>query len=90
MSYILALDQGTTRSRAIVFDRDGAIRASAQKELAQIFPAPGWVEHDPQEIWASQWKIDRRFEPVMSRSKAQELRERWTAAVSRARNWTPA
>src|SRR5712691_10775616 len=54
MSYILALDQGTTSSRAIVFDHDGAIRAVAQKEFTQIFPAAGWVEHDPQEIWASQ------------------------------------
>jgi glycerol kinase len=54
MQYILALDQGTTSSRAIVFDRDGAIRAIAQKEFTQMFPSPGWVEHDPQEIWASQ------------------------------------
>ena len=54
MSFILALDQGTTSSRAIVFDRDGAIRAVAQKEFTQIFPQAGWVEHDTQEIWASQ------------------------------------
>src|SRR5262245_16639879 len=54
MSFILALDQGTTSSRAIVFDRDGAIRGVAQKEFGQIFPHAGWVEHDPQEIWASQ------------------------------------
>ena len=54
MPYILALDQGTTSSRAIVFDRDGAIRAIAQKEFTQMFPSPGWVEHDPHEIWASQ------------------------------------
>src|SRR5204862_514093 len=54
MSYILALDQGTTSSRAIVFDHDGAIRAVAQKEFTQLFPQAGWVEHDPQEIWASQ------------------------------------
>src|SRR3979409_1614593 len=54
MPFILALDQGTTISRAIVFDHDGAIRAVAQKEFAQLFPSPGWVEHDPQEIWASQ------------------------------------
>src|SRR6476646_9876369 len=54
MPFILALDQGTTSSRAIVFDRDGAIRAVAQKEFTQIFPQVGWVEHDPQEIWASQ------------------------------------
>jgi glycerol kinase len=54
MTFILALDQGTTSSRAIVFDRDGAIKAVAQKEFTQVFPAAGWVEHDPQEIWASQ------------------------------------
>jgi glycerol kinase len=54
MPFILALDQGTTSSRAIVFDHDGAIKAVAQKEFTQIFPASGWVEHDPQEIWASQ------------------------------------
>jgi glycerol kinase len=52
--YILALDQGTTSSRAILFDRDGAAVAVAQKEFEQIFPRPGWVEHDPQEIWATQ------------------------------------
>ena len=52
--YILALDQGTTSSRAIVFDHDGAIKSLAQKEFEQIFPKPGWVEHDPNEIWSSQ------------------------------------
>ncbi|HVY05698.1 MAG TPA: glycerol kinase GlpK, partial [Burkholderiales bacterium] len=54
MSYILALDQGTTSSRALVFDRSGAVKGSAQKEFRQIFPEPGWVEHDPLEILASQ------------------------------------
>ncbi len=54
MQYILALDQGTTSSRAIVFDRQGGIRAIAQKEFRQIFPQAGWVEHDADEIWASQ------------------------------------
>ena len=54
MSYILALDQGTTSSRALVFDRAGAVRAMAQKEFGQIFPQPGWVEHDANEIWATQ------------------------------------
>src|SRR3954468_20722224 len=54
MPHILALDQGTTSSRAILFDRDGAIQSVAQKEFTQIFPRAGWVEHDPQEIWASQ------------------------------------
>lgn len=54
MAYILALDQGTTSSRAIVFDHMGAIKAVAQKEFEQIFPQPGWVEHNPEEIWTSQ------------------------------------
>ncbi len=53
-SHILALDQGTTSSRAIVFDHAGAIIASVQKEFRQLYPQPGWVEHDPLEIWASQ------------------------------------
>lgn len=57
MSYILALDQGTTSSRAILFDHDGAIKAVAQKEFKQIFPRAGWVEHDPQEIWTSQISV---------------------------------
>lgn len=52
--YILALDQGTTSSRAILFDRRGGIAALAQKEFRQVFPRPGWVEHDPREIWGSQ------------------------------------
>jgi glycerol kinase len=54
MRCILALDQGTTSSRAIVFDEAGGIRGSAQQEFRQIFPQPGWVEHDATEIWATQ------------------------------------
>ena len=54
MSYILALDQGTTSSRAIVFDKESQIISVAQKEFTQIFPKSGWVEHDPQEIWETQ------------------------------------
>jgi glycerol kinase len=54
MKYILALDQGTTSSRAIVFDHDGSIKSVAQKEFKQYFPQPGWVEHDANEIWATQ------------------------------------
>jgi glycerol kinase len=54
MSYILALDQGTTSSRAIVFGRDGRVVASAQQEFPQIFPGPALVEHDPEAIWSSQ------------------------------------
>ncbi len=52
--YILALDQGTSSSRAIVFDRNGEAKAVSQKEFTQIFPQPGWVEHNPMEIWSSQ------------------------------------
>ena len=54
MKYVLALDQGTTSSRAIIFDHQGAIIADAQREFRQIFPIPGWVEHDATEIWATQ------------------------------------
>ena len=54
MPFVLALDQGTTSSRAVVFDRDGAVRSMAQGEIRQIYPEPGWVEHDPTEIWATQ------------------------------------
>ena len=52
--YILALDQGTSSSRAIVFDEHGQTKAVSQKEFTQIFPKPGWVEHNPMEIWSSQ------------------------------------
>src|SRR5690242_17039306 len=52
--FILSFDQGTTSSRAIVFDHNGSIRSIAQKEFRQIFPKPGWVEHDANEIWSSQ------------------------------------
>lgn len=54
MTYLLALDQGTSSSRSIVFDTDGQVCAIAQRELAQIYPRPGWVEHDPREIWTTQ------------------------------------
>jgi glycerol kinase len=57
MSLILALDQGTTSSRAILFDSAGQPRGVAQKEFRQIFPQPGWVEHDPHEIWSSQMAV---------------------------------
>jgi glycerol kinase len=52
--FVLALDQGTTSSRAVLFARDGSIAAMAQREFTQYFPRPGWVEHDPEEIWTSQ------------------------------------
>ena len=55
--YILALDQGTSSSRAIVFDEHGQTKAVSQKEFTQIFPKPGWVEHNPMEIWSSQASV---------------------------------
>ncbi len=58
-NYILALDQGTTSSRAILFDYDGRVVGSAQQEFPQIYPQPGWVEHDPEAIWDSQIKVAR-------------------------------
>jgi glycerol kinase len=59
VNYILALDQGTTSSRAILFDRDGRIAGGAQQEFPQIYPQPGWVEHDPEAIWESQLQVAR-------------------------------
>ena len=54
LKYILALDQGTTSSRAIVFDHDANMLSISQREFGQIFPQSGWVEHDANEIWSSQ------------------------------------
>lgn len=59
-THLLALDQGTTSSRAIVFDLSGKVVSLAQQEFTQIFPKPGWVEHDPNEIWAAQLKTGRQ------------------------------
>ena len=56
-SYVIALDQGTTSSRAVLVDRSGAIRAITQSPFPQIFPRPGWVEHDPKDILSSQLKV---------------------------------
>jgi len=72
MKFILALDQGTTSSRAILFDHSGAIQAMAQKEFPQIFPQAGWVEHDPKEIWNSQLEVAREV-LVKARLKAADL-----------------
>src|SRR5262245_54144583 len=64
--YVLALDQGTTSSRAVLFDRAGRKVASAQHEFPQHFPKPGWVEHDAEEIWSSQY---RALTDAVSRAK---------------------
>jgi glycerol kinase len=60
MTYLMALDQGTSSSRSIIFRPDGSILASAQAEFRQIYPQPGWVEHDPEEIWQSQLATARQ------------------------------
>jgi glycerol kinase len=75
LRYILSLDQGTTSSRALLFDHHGAVRAVAQREFTQIFPQPGWVEHDPEEIAASQFAV-----ALEALSKAQ-LRASDVAAI---------
>ena len=59
-SYILALDQGTTSCRALIFDKNGKILASAQEEFPQYFPEVGWVEHNPLEIWDTQERMAKK------------------------------
>ena len=73
MTYLLALDQGTSSSRSIVFNEDGRIVAQAQQELPQIFPQPGWVEHDPMEIWRGQLATARQA-LAMAGLKASDIR----------------
>ncbi len=68
--YILALDQGTTSSRAIVFNRDGRVVATAQRELPQLYPQPGHVEHDPEDIWSTQLHTAREALAAASLSAA--------------------
>jgi glycerol kinase len=58
--YVLALDQGTSSSRAVLFDHAGRVKGMAQREFRQIFPHPGWVEHDANEIWQSQLGVARQ------------------------------
>ena len=70
-TYIMALDQGTTSSRCILFDKQGNICSMAQKEFTQIYPQPGWVEHNPMEIWSSQLRSEER-------RVGKECRSRWS------------
>ena len=70
---ILALDQGTTSSRAILFDEGGNIVASAQKELKQIYPRPGWVEHDPREIASSQMEVAAEARAKVPHAKVRAI-----------------
>src|ERR1700679_4096629 len=72
MSFVLAIDQGTTSSRAMVFRADLSVAAVAQAEFTQHFPASGWVEHDPEEIWAScLWSIREALR--QARLEAREI-----------------
>ncbi len=68
MKYVLALDQGTTSSRALLFDQDGNVRSVAQREFDQVFPQPGWVEHKPEQIASSQIAVAI---DAMGQAKAQ-------------------
>jgi glycerol kinase len=79
---ILALDQGTTSSRAIVFRADLTIRGSAQRELPQHYPAPGWVEHDPEDIWRT--TVETARQAVATAGLAAAERERNYAGWKRA------
>ena len=76
--YILALDQGTTSSRAILFDHNGETRASANQEFKQHYPQPGWVEHDAEEIWQSQRAV---AEKVLAEAPEGEVRPEEIAAI---------
>jgi glycerol kinase len=70
--YVMALDQGTTSSRCILFNHNGEICSTAQEELTQIFPKPGWVEHDPVEIWEAQLRVAREAMKKLG-AKAQDI-----------------
>ncbi|MBS0404532.1 MAG: glycerol kinase, partial [Proteobacteria bacterium] len=74
MRYILAFDQGTTSSRAIAFDERGQVAALAQREFAQHFPQPGWVEHDADEIWATQLAVARECLQKLAAAQAGQGR----------------
>src|ERR1700693_1799074 len=74
-SYLGAIDQGTTSSRFIVFDRSGRIVSTAQREHEQIYPKPGWVEHDPEEIWS------RTANVIQEAMEARGLRPEDLAAI---------
>ena len=79
--YIAALDQGTTSTRFIVFDRGGRIVSVAQKEHEQIYPRPGWVEHDPEEIWL------RTQEVIAEAMQQKGIRPRELAAIGITKNF---
>ena len=91
--YVIAMDQGTTSSRAILFDKSGTIISMVQREFRQIFPKPGWVEHDPMEIWSTQMgvtmeamqKVDARIDEIaaIGITNQRETTVIWDAATGR-------
>ena len=91
--YVIAMDQGTTSSRAILFNRSGEIVSVVQREYRQIYPKPGWVEHDPMDIWSSQMgvtmeamqKIDAKPEEIaaIGITNQRETTVVWEAATGR-------
>ncbi len=83
-SFILALDQGTTSSRAILFDRQGQVRGVSQQEFSQHYPSPGWVEHDPMEIWNSQLRVAQE----VIRQQGVSLREIKAIGITNQRETT--
>ena len=92
MRYILSLDQGTTSSRAMLFDHAGSVVAIDQAEVAQIYPKPGWVEHDAQEIWQSQLKTVQNCLKKVSNQSLDQLIRAQTAPdliVSRSPSTSP-
>lgn len=84
MTYLLALDQGTSSSRSIVFEPDGRIVAVAQRELTQHYPRPGWVEHDPMEIWQTQLETARE---ALARASLS-ARQLWAVGITNQRETT--
>ena len=82
MSYILALDQGTTSSRAMLFDQAGSVVAQVSQEFAQIFPQPGWVEHDAGEIWSTQLEVAKKCLKMMPNTAAAQLKRALSATDS--------
>ena len=94
MTYLLALDQGTSSSRSIIFDAEGRLVAQAQQELPQIYPRTGWVEHDPEEIWRTQLATARNA-LANARLQAHQIRavgitnQRETTVVWNRKTGTP-
>jgi glycerol kinase len=92
MKYILAIDQGTTGSRAVLYDKAGKVAGSAYREFPQIFPKPGWVEHDPEEIWQSVYKAVQtllRKKPSASIAAIGITNQRETAVLWERRTGRP-